>query len=63
MNRRLVIVDQEETPDYLLYYGCGLGNEIYTTQQLQGMEEVDLKNVLTIGKGDGSVVCAGQYQP
>lgn len=60
MNRRLVIVDQEETPDYLLYFGCGLGNEIYTTQQLLGMEEADLKNVLTIGKGDAVLLVGGK---
>lgn len=60
MNRRLVIIDEEETPDYLLYFGAGLGNEIYTVQQLSQLGETDLKNILTIGKSDAVMLVGGK---
>ena len=38
MNRRIVLIDQTETPDYLSYFGCGLNDkEIYTLQYLDSL--------------------------
>ena len=45
MNRRVVLIDQLEVPDYIKFYGCGLGNEVYTLQYLNGLDE-DVKNKL-----------------
>lgn len=58
--RRIVLVDQEETPSYLRYYGCGLGSEIYTLQSLNVMPEEQLKKVLTIGEGDAVMLVGGE---
>ena len=46
MNRRIVLIDRNETPNYLAYYGCGLGNEIYTLQEIEGWTEEQITSVL-----------------
>ena len=60
MNRRIVLVDQIETPDYMSYYGCGLGNEVYTLQSLMGLEEDKLKQLLTIGPTDAAMLVGAE---
>ena len=40
-NRRVVIVDPKETPDFVKYWACGLGHEIYTTDQLDKLNDND----------------------
>jgi hypothetical protein len=52
MNRRFVLVDDTETTNYMSLYGIGLGNEIYTVQSVEEMNEQDMHNFLTIGEGD-----------
>ena len=52
MNRRIVIIDPNETPDYVKYWACGLGQEIYTTDSLESMSAVDLRTALSLGNGD-----------
>ena len=58
--RRIVIIDQIETPNYLAYFGCGLGNEIYTVQYLQELEEDKLKQVLALGSGDAAMLVGAE---
>ena len=50
MNRRIVLVDQNEFPEYTKLYGCGLGNEIYTLQFLETLSEEDKENILFLDK-------------
>lgn len=57
MNRRIVLVDQVETPDFAKFYGCGLGNEIYTTQQLQSGAGA---SSLNLGPGDGIMLVGAE---
>lgn len=57
--KRLVLIDQVETPDYIKYFGCGLGNDIYTLQSIQSNQnERDL--VLSIGDGDAVMVVGSE---
>lgn len=56
MNRRIVLVDQIETPDFAKFYGCGLGSDIYTVQQLQSIEGDSLK----LGPGDGILLAGAE---
>ena len=60
MNRRIVLIDQEETPGYMSYYGSGLGNEIYTLQFLWSLDDERLKKILTIGEGDAVLLVGGE---
>ena len=54
MNRRIVLVDCNETPTYIAYYGCGLGDEVYTLQEIEGWSEEQVNSILgTLGPGDG----------
>ena len=63
MNRRIVIVDPKETPDYMKYWGCGLGTEIYTTDSLESMSADDLRTALTLGNSDAAMlVGSGGYK-
>lgn len=62
-NRRVVIVDPNETPDYMKYWGCGLGTEIYTTDQLNGLTDDQLKVALSFGDSDAvMLVGSGGYK-
>ena len=56
MNRRIILVDKEKTPDYTKFFGCGLGNDIYTVQQLQAFNGDSLK----LGKGDGILLVGAE---
>lgn len=59
MNRRIVLVDQVETPGYMVYFGAGLGDEIYTIQQLDSLSEQDRKTILTLGPSDAVLLVGG----
>lgn len=59
MNRRIVIVDSQETPDYMSYFGIGLGNEIYTTQYLDSMDEGPRMQLLTLEPTDAAMLVGG----
>lgn len=62
-NRRIVIVDPTETPDYMKYWGSGLGTEIYTTDSLEKMTQVDLQTALSLGDSDAAMlVGSGGYK-
>lgn len=58
--RRIVLVSEEETPDFFKYYGVGLGNEIYTLENLAAMEEAERNNILTLGVGDAALLVGGK---
>lgn len=60
MNRRLVLISQAETPDFAKYWGCGLGNEIYTLEQLEAMDKIDRENCLRVGVGDGILLVGAE---
>jgi hypothetical protein len=52
-NRRLVLVDQGETPNYTKFFGCSLNNEVYTIQTLDCLEEQERNNIIAnLGPGD-----------
>ena len=53
MNRRIVLVDHIETPDFTKFFGCGLGNEIYTLENLRALPPDEFKKILNIGESDG----------
>lgn len=59
MNRRIVLIDQNEVQNVMSFYGCGLGNEIYTIQSLQSLNEEDLKASLTLGPTDAVMLVGG----
>ena len=60
MNRRIVLIDQDEIPDYLNYFGCGLGNEIYTLQSLNSLSESERSKILRVGESDAIMVVGGE---
>ena len=60
MNRRIVLVDQNEFPEYTKLYGCGLGNEIYTLQFLETLSEEDKENILFLEQGDAALLVKGE---
>ena len=63
MNRRIVIIDPNETPDCAKYWGVGLGQEIYMTTSLESMEPDDLRTALSLGDGDAAMlVGSGGYK-
>lgn len=63
MNRRIVIIDPKETPDYVKYWGCGLGTEIYTVDSLETMQPDELRAALSLGDTDAAMlVGSGGYK-
>lgn len=62
MNKRIVLIDQNETPDYIRYYGWGgLSNEnIYTLQNLQSMSQSERDGILTVSEGDGVMLVGAE---
>ena len=60
MNRRIVLVDQLETPDYTSYYGSGLGSEIYTLQSLEGQPEDKIRQLLAVGPTDAVMLVGAE---
>lgn len=53
MNRRVTLIDAIETPDFQAYFGIGLGEEIYTIQQLMSLNDYEREEILRFGEGDG----------
>lgn len=60
MNRRIVLVDREETTDYFKYFGCGLGDEVYVLQELKARPEEEIKKILTLGNSDAVMLVKGE---
>lgn len=61
MNRRIVLIDQTETPDYLSYFGCGLNDkEIYTLQYLDSLTPEKKLECLSLGEGDGAMLVGAE---
>ena len=60
MNRRIVLVDSKETPDFTKFFGCGLGNEIYTIQKLQTLTEPEIKNIIALEKSDAVMLVGAE---
>lgn len=60
MYRRIVLVDQEETKNYASLFGRGFGNNIYTLQALQSMDEENLKKFLTFGEGEAIMLIGAE---
>lgn len=60
MNRRLVLIDSVETPNYVAYYGLGLGKEIYILQSLNSMPQTEREKILDIGEGDGVLLIGAE---
>ena len=61
MNRRIVLIDQNETPNIASFYGIGLSEEIYTLQALNSMNPDDLRNyMMSLGKGDAIMLVGGE---
>lgn len=61
MNKRIVLVDSIEFPDYLRLYGIGLdSNSIYTLQHLNSLSENDRKDLLTLGNSDAVMLIGGE---
>lgn len=59
MNRRIVIIDPNETPNYVKYWGLGLGTEIYTTDDLSSLPQDQLFQCLNLSDGDGAMLVGG----
>ena len=59
MNRRIVLIDQQEVPDYAKFYGCGLGDEVYTIQYLESLSEDEKNSILNLGHGDAALLVKG----
>ena len=53
MNRRIILIDSEETSDFTKFYGCGLGSEIYTIQKLQSLPNSEMRSILHLEESDG----------
>lgn len=60
MNRRIVLIDEIETPNYMSYFGIGLGNEIYTIQTLRNYDEPTRLGILDIGEGDAVMLVGSE---
>ena len=60
MNRRVVLIDQNETQDYTRYYGAGLGGEVYTLQYLGSLYEQDRNEILNFREGDAVLLVKGE---
>lgn len=60
MNRRIVLIDENETPNYMSYFGIGLGNEIYTIQKLKEEDELVRLGILNISDGDAIMLVGSE---
>ena len=60
MNRRIVLVDQNETPDFTKFFGCGLGNEIYTLQTLQNCPDSEMRKIMHLEESDGIMLVGAE---
>ena len=63
MNRRIVIIDPTETQNFTRYWACGLGQEIYTTDHLDSMDDDTRNAILNLGDSDAAMlVGSGGYK-
>jgi hypothetical protein len=60
MNKRIVLIDREETPNFCVYFSYGLGDKIYITQDLENMDESSRRQILDVGPGDGVLLVGGE---
>lgn len=60
MNRRIVIVDQFETPNFVQYYSCCKNDEIYTIQALESNCESKRNEILKLERGDGVMLVGSE---
>lgn len=58
MNRRIILVDVEEIPDYLKIFSANLGNEVklYTLQELESLSIAQQKEELSLGNSDAALL-------
>ena len=58
MNRRIILVDVEEIPDYLKIFSANLGNEVklYTIQELESLSIAQQKEELSLGNSDAALL-------
>lgn len=56
MNKRIVLIDQVETPNYARYYGSGLGGNIFTLQYLDSLPKNQKDDILNLGLGDATLL-------
>lgn len=61
MNKRIVLIDANETPNYLSWVGVSeFKNQVYTLQILDGMPEDKRKEVLALGEGDAALLVGAE---
>ena len=56
MNRRVTLIDQEETTNWMSYFTLGLGDEVYTIQYLNNLNYEDMKNILHFEETDAILI-------
>lgn len=52
MNRRLILIDEEQA-NPLQFYGIGLGGDILTVKELRDLPIEEQNKILSVGEGDG----------
>lgn len=60
MNKRIVLIDREETPNFCVYFSYGLGDKICIIQDLENMDESSRRQILDVGPGDGVLLVGGE---
>lgn len=61
MNKRIVLIDANETPNYLSWVGVSEFNgQVYTLQILDDMEEEERKEILSLGEGDAALLVGAE---
>lgn len=59
MNRRVTLIDQEETTNWMSYFTIGLGEEIYTIHYLNSLDYEDRNRLLTFEESDAIMLVGG----
>lgn len=60
MGKRIVLIDEVETPNYVSYYGIGLGNDIYRLQTLMTQPRDKIEEILKLGCGDAALLVGAE---
>ena len=61
MNKRIVLIDSKETPNYLSWVGVSdFNGQVYTLQILEDMTEEKRKEVLDLGPGDAALLVGAE---
>ena len=60
MGKRIILIDDVETTNYVSYYGLGLGNDIYLLKSLESMPQDQKNQILTLGPGDGVLLVGAE---